>query len=166
MGKIEKIETLVEAGKASPGPAIAPKLAMLKVNIQDIFKQINEKTAEYKGMKVPVKIEIDIETKKFNVSVGTPPTSSLIKKEIGLELAKITEEEKTAGKTTTGNISLEQCVKIAKMKMDGLLAKDLKAAVKLVIGTCNSLTGVMVENKRPKEVIKEIEEGKYDQLIK
>ncbi len=166
MGKIEKIDTLVEGGKASPGPAIAPKLALLKVNIQDIFKQINEKTADYKGMKVPVKIEIDVETKKFNISVGTPPVSGLIKKEIGLELAKITEEEKTAGKTTTGNISIEQCVKIAKMKMDGLLSKNLKNAVKVVVGTCNSLTGVMVENKRPKEVIKEINEGKFDQLLK
>lgn len=166
MGKIERIDTLVDGGKASPGPAIAPKLALMKVNIQEIFKQINEKTAEYKGMKVPVKIEIDIDTKKITVSVGTPPVSSLIKKEIGIELAKITEEEKTAGKTTTGNISLEQCVKIAKMKMDDFLAKDLKSAVKLVVGTCNSLTGVMVENKRPKDVIKEIDEGKYDELIK
>ena len=166
MAKIEKVETLVEGGKATPGPAIAPKLALLKVNMQEIFKQINEKTKDYAGMKVPVKIEINTETKKFDITVGTPPVASLIKKEAGIELAKITEEEKTAGKTTTGNITFDKVVKIAKMKQDGFLAKDLKAAVKLVVGTCNSVTGLQVEGKRPKEVMKEIDEGKWDDLIK
>jgi len=166
LAKIEKIETLVEGGKATPGPAIAPKLALLKVNMQEIFKHINEKTKDYAGMKVPVKIEIDTETKKFDVTVGTPPVASLIKKEAGIELAKITEEEKTAGKTSTGNITFDKVVKIAKMKQEGFLAKDLKAAVKLVVGTCNSVTGLQVEGKRPKEVMKEIDEGKWDSLIK
>lgn len=166
MAKIEKIDTLVDGGKAAAGPAIAPRLAMMKVNIQEIFKEINEKTKDYAGMKVPVKIEIDIETKKFEIKIGTPPVASLIKKEAGVELAKITEEEKAAGKTVTGNITFDKVVKIAKMKQDGLLAKDLKAAVKLVVGTCNSMTGMQVEGKRPKDVIKEIEEGKWDGSIK
>ena len=43
------------------------------------------------------------------------------------------------------------------MKQEELLAKDLKAAVKQVVGAANSLTGVQVEGKRPKEVIKEID---------
>jgi large subunit ribosomal protein L11 len=166
MAKIEKIDTLVDGGKASPGPAIAPKLAIMKVNIQEIFKEINEKTKDYVGMKVPVKIEINIDTKKFEIKVGTPPVASLIKKEAGIELAKITEEEKTAGKTTTGNLTFDKVVKIAKMKQESLLAKDLKAAVKLVVGTCNSVTGLQVEGKRPKDIIKEINEGKYDNLLK
>jgi len=166
MGKIEKIDTLVDGGKAAPGPAIAPRLAMMKVNMQEIFKQINEKTKDYSGMKVPVKIEIDTETKKFEIKVGTPPVASLIKKEAGVELAKITEEEKTKGKTTTGNLTFDQAVKIAKMKKDELLAKDLKAAVRQVVGTANSITGLQVEGKRPKDIIKEIEEGKWDSSIK
>lgn len=162
----ETIDMLVEGGKASPGPATVPRLSMHKLNVGDIFKEINDKTKEYGGMKVPVRIIIDKKTKAVEIKVGLPPVSSLIKKELGVEIAKITEEEKTAGKTVVGSLAMDQCIKIARMKQEDLLAKDLKAAVKQVVGAANSMTGVLVENKRPKEIIKEIEEGKWDQFIK
>ena len=165
MAEKEIIELLVEGGKASAGPSTGPKLSMYKINVQEIFKKINDKTKEYSGMQVPVKILIDKKTKEYEITVGLPPVSSLIKKELGIQAAKITEEEKTAGKTTVGNLTMDQCVKIARMKMESLLAKDLKAAVKQVVGSANSLTGVMVEGKRPKEIIKEIDEGKWDSLF-
>jgi hypothetical protein len=37
--------------------------------------------------------------------------------------------------------------------------------VKIVLGTAVSMP-LMVEGKKPKEVLKEIEEGKYDNLFK
>jgi len=166
MTEKEIIELLIEGGKASPGPTTAPKLSVYKLNTGEIFKQINERTKDYSGMKVPVKIIIDKKTKGYEIKVGTPPVSSLIKKELGIEVAKITEEEKTAGKTSVGDLKMEKILKIAKLKMEDLLAKDLKSAVKLVIGTANSLTGVLIENKKPKEIIKEIDEGKWDHLLK
>jgi len=46
-----------------------------------------------------------------------------------------------------------------------MLAKDLKSAVKTVIGTAVSMP-VTIEGKKPKEILKEIEEGKYDNLFK
>ena len=164
MGKQEKLDLLVEGGKAAPGPASAPKLSAMKINVGEVFKQINEKTKAYAGMQVPVKVVMDADTKSFEITVGTPPVSSLIKKEIGVELAKITEEEKTAGKTSVGNLTMEQVVKVAKMKMDALLAKDLKSAAKMIVGTANSMP-MLVEGKRPKEVAKEIDEGKWDKLF-
>lgn len=165
MSDKEIIDALVDGGKATPGAALAPRLSAMKVNIQDVFKKINDKTKEFGGMKVPVKIIIDKKTKEVEVTVGTPPVASLIKKEIGIELAKITEEEKTAGKTNAGNLTFDQVVKIAKMKQENLYAKDLKAAIKQVVGTAASMP-VLVENKKPKEIIKEIEEGKFDSQIK
>lgn len=165
MGKQEKLELLVEGGKAAPGPASAPKLSAMKINVSDVFKEINEKTKPYAGMQVPVRVLIDADTKRFEITIGTPPVSGIIKKEIGIELAKITEEDKTKGKTTVGNLNMDSVVKIAKMKQDALLARDLRAAVKQVVGTANSLNGVLVENKRPKEIIKEIDEGKWDKLF-
>jgi large subunit ribosomal protein L11 len=93
-------------------------------------------------------------------------TSELILKELGIEVAKLTEEDKSKGKTSVGNLSMEQVVKIAKEKQKELLIKDLKKVVKMVLGTCNSMNGVLVENKRPKEVIKEVDEGKWDDIIK
>lgn len=164
MGRKEVLDLLIEGGKAAPGPATAPRLSALKVNIQEIFKQVNDKTKSYAGMQVPVKLSIDADTKEFEIAVGTPPVSALIKKEIGVELAKITEEEKTKGKTSVGDIKMDQIVKIAKMKIDSLLVKDLKTAAKVVVGTCASMP-MTVEGKKAKEAAKEIDEGKYDQFF-
>jgi large subunit ribosomal protein L11 len=50
------------------------------------------------------------------------------------------------------------------MKKPGLTTKSLKAAVKSMLGTAKSI-GVTVENKDPKELVKEVEEGKYDDLL-
>ena len=46
-----------------------------------------------------------------------------------------------------------------------MLSRDLKAAVKNVVGTCVSL-GILIENKHPHEIQKEIERGFYDKEIK
>ena len=59
---------------------------------------------------------------------------------------------------------MEQAVKIAKVKKESILGKDLKAAVKEVLGTGVSM-GVTVEGKDPRDVQKEIDEGKYDALL-
>ncbi len=123
------------------------------------MNKINEITKSYAGMKVPVKITVDIETKEFEVSVGTPTTSALIVSEL--------EVEKGSGAPSTekiGNLSLQQAVKIAKLKHSELLARNLKYAVKEVLGSCVSM-GVTVEEKDPREVQKEIDEGKHDALL-
>jgi large subunit ribosomal protein L11 len=164
MARKETLDLLIEGGKAAPGANSAPKLSALKMNVGEIFKQINEKTKAYAGMQVPVKVEMNPDDKTFEIKVGTPPVSSLVKKEIGLELAKLTEEEKTAGKKSLGDIKMEQIVKVAKMKQPALFCKTLKACVKQVVGTCASMP-ITVEGKKAIEVIKEIDEGKYDSLI-
>ena len=50
------------------------------------------------------------------------------------------------------------------MKIDSSYAKDIKGALKEVIGTCLSL-GMQVENKPPKEVYDDIKAGKYDEAL-
>jgi len=152
----ETIKALVDGGKASAGPPLGPALGPLGVNIMQVINAINSKTKQFEGMKVPVKIIIDPKTKSFDVEVGTPPASSLILKELGLG--------KGSGKASThkvGNLTVDQAVKVAKMKHDGLLGKDLKQKTKEVIGTCVSM-GITVEGKRPQEIQKAIDVGEYD----
>src|SRR4030067_3223257 len=84
MGKVT-VEAMVDGGKATAGPPIGNQLGPLKVNTMQIVKEINEKTKELSGMKVPVKIIVDTETKKYSIAVGTPPISALIKKELKIE---------------------------------------------------------------------------------
>ena len=152
----EKIEALVEGGKASAGPPLGPALGPLGVNIMQVINTINDKTKQFSGMKVPVKVIVDPKTKNFEIQVGTPPASSLILKELNLE-----KGSGSAGTHKIGNITVDQAVKVAKMKQDNLLGKELKQKTKEVIGTCVSL-GVTVEGKKPKEIQKAIDEGKFD----
>ncbi len=156
----EVIEALVDGGKATAGPPLGPALGPLGVNIMEVVKAINEKTKAFQGMKVPVKVVVDPETKSFEITVGTPPTSALIKKELGIE-----KGSGDARKTKVGNLTMEQVKRIADMKKDSLLGKDMKSRVKEVIGTCQSM-GVTIEGKNPKDILKEIDEGKYDDVLR
>ena len=161
---VEIIELLVEGGKAAPGPSTAPKLSALKLNVGEIFAKINQLTKQFEGMDVPVKIIVDKQTRKYEIEIGLPPTSSLLKKEVGIEIAKITREEKEKGKKWVGNISFEKVLKVTKMKEKELEGKNLKSKVKQVLGTCLSLH-LLVDNKDPREVIKEIDQGVYDKYF-
>jgi len=160
MGKKEIIELLVEGGNVKPGPTIAPKLSQLKLNVGEVIAKINEATKDFRGMQVPVKLIVDIDTKEYTIEVGTPPVSALVKKELGIETAA-----HNPSKEIVGDLKFEQIVKIAKMKIKDMNTTKLKSAVKLVLGTLVSM-GVTVEGKNPKEVIKEVDEGKYDDIIK
>jgi len=91
--------------------------------------------------------------------VGIPPTTALIKKEANIEKGSAEPNVKVVG-----NLPFEAAVRIANMKLEGMLSYDLKAAVKEVIGTCVSM-GVNVDGKRPKEVLAAIGEGKYDSVL-
>jgi large subunit ribosomal protein L11 len=154
------IDALVEAGKATAGPPLGPALGPMGVNIGQVISEINKKTAEFKGMQVPVKVIVDESSKAFEIKVGTPPTSSLIMKETGLEKgSKNPKDEKVA------DIMIEQMIKISKMKEDSLFGKTLKDRVNEVIGTCNSM-GVLVEGVPAKEAISLVNEGKFDAEIK
>jgi large subunit ribosomal protein L11 len=156
---VEKIQALVDGGKATPGPPLGPALGPLGVNIVEILKAINEKTRSFEGMKVPVTLLVDPKTKSFSIEVGTPPTSALIAKELRVE-----KGSGDPGKTRVGNLSLTQAIKIAKMKADAMLAKTLRAEVLEVVGTCVSM-GVTVEGKPAKETSKEIQAGRYDKQL-
>lgn len=160
MGDKKSISALVTGGEASAGPPLGPALGPMGVNVLQVVNMINDKTKDFPGMKVPVKVEVDSESKKFTVEVGIPPTAALVSKEAG-----ITKGSGAAGTNFAGNITMASAVKIAKMKIDSSYAKDLKNAVKEVIGSCVS-SGVKVEEKPAKEVFSDISEGKYDELFK
>ena len=155
-----EIKVLVEGGKASAGAPLGPALGPLGVNIGDVVAKINEKTKSYAGMKVPVVVDVNASTKTFEINVGSPPTSALIKKEIGID--KGSSNPKVEVK---GNISMEQIKKVIGMKIEKLASYKMKSAAKEIAGVCNSM-GITVEGKPAKEAIKEINEGKFDDLLK
>jgi len=153
------VELIVNGGQANAGPPLGPALGPLGVNIVAIVNKINEITKEYAGMKVPVKISVDTEEKTFEVTVGTPTASALIVAEL-----KVEKGSGTPNTVKIGDLTIEQMIKIAKIKGPQLLAPTLKKATKELLGTCVSL-GVTVEGKDPREVQKDVDAGNYEQLF-
>lgn len=154
-----KVKLLVEGGEMKPGPALSQKLGPMGINISQVMQKVNEATKDFKGLKVPVELDIDASTREFEVEVFSPPVSELLKKELDVEKGSGAQK-----KLNIGNMSIEQIVSIAKTKLPDLLSRDLKSAVKTIVGTCVSL-GILIESKSALEIEQEIGEGKYDKEI-
>lgn len=159
MGKERSVTSLVDGGKATAGPPLGPALGPLGINVGKVVAEINEKTKDFQGMKVPVKIFVD-EKKNFRVEVGVPPASALILKDLNQE-----KGSSATPSTIIGDISMEALIKIAKMKESSSLSPNITGIVKEILGTCVSM-GVTCEGKNPKIVQSEINEGKYDDILK
>ena len=154
-----QVKLLVEGGNMKPGPVLSQKLGPAGININEVITKVNDSTKNFNGLKVPVELEIDTSTKEIIVNVFSPPVSELLKNELGIEKGSALQL-----KTKVANASIEQIISVAKTKLPNLLCKDLKSAVKVVVGSCVSL-GVLIENKPAVEIEKEIDEGKYDKEI-
>src|SRR3989338_7948366 len=156
----ESVDMIIEGGKAGLTPQMGQKFGPLGINVQAILNDVNKKTENFKGIKVPVKIHVETSDKSYEIEVGSPPTSELIKKENELEKGSGTPNSLKAG-----YLSIEQVIKIAKMKKDSLLVYNLKSAVKNVVGSCVSV-GILIEGKEPKEIMKMIDNKEFDDFIK
>ena len=150
------VEALVPGGKASAGQPLGPALGPLGVNVAQVVAKINEQTKDLNGMQVPVKVIVKSRT-EFEIEVGTPPTSALIIREIGVEKV-------TGDKTIIGDLTMEQVLKIANIKRKGLLSKTLKNAAREVIGTAGSL-GATIDGMPSKEAQLAVASGKYDEIL-
>jgi len=153
------IKLLIDGGDMKPGPAVAQQLGPMGVNMGKVISEVNTATADFKGMKVPVELDINEKTKEFTVSTSSPPTSELIKKELKIEKGSDKHKE-----IKVGNASIEDIINVTKVKYSDMLEKDFKSAVKSVLGTCASI-GIFVENKEPNELIADVAQGKFDKEI-
>jgi large subunit ribosomal protein L11 len=120
--------------------------------------QINEETAAFDGMEVPVTVEYD-DDGSFTIEVGVPPTAALIKDEAGFDTGSGEPQ-----KEFVADLSVDQVKKIAKQKQSDLLSYDLKNAAKEVVGTCTSL-GVTIEGNDPREFKERLDGGEYDEMF-
>jgi len=155
----QTVSSLVTGGEASAGPPLGPALGPMGVNILQIISAINEQTKEFQGMKIPVTVSVDADTKKWEVEVGIPSASALLLKEAGIQ-----KGSGTSGTEWVGEVSADTIAKIAKVKLETSYASSLKSVAKQIVGTCVSL-GIKVEGKTPKEFTAEINEGKWDSKL-
>ena len=154
-----KVKLIIDGGKMQPGPAVAQQLGPMGINLGKVISDINTATEGFSGMKVPVEIDADAKTKSFTIKVFSPPVAELLKKEAGIE-----KGSGVPNNNKVGNLAFETILLIAKTKKADLLCKDLKSSIKTIVGSCVSL-GLLIDNKDPKEIEKEIDSGNYKKEI-
>ncbi len=159
MGDIQKISSLVTGGAASAGPPLGPALGPLGLNIMEVIGAVNQNTADFEGMKVPVTISVNRATKEYDIEVGIPSVAPLILKEAGIQ-----KGSGAAGTEWVGDITMDAVAKIAKTKLESSYATRLKSVAKTVVGTCQGM-GITVESKTPREITAEIDDGVWDSKL-
>jgi large subunit ribosomal protein L11 len=126
----------LKVGDLKPGM----ELSSLNINMIKFCKIVNEKAKNENLVGNFLRVEVKIENKdNFEVQFRNPPTSYLIKKELGIE------EEKDGKALKDKEIKIEQIKKIAKIKMEDLTTVDFEKAIKTVSGTVNSMGIKIIE---------------------
>jgi len=146
-----QIRLQVPGGQATPAPPVGPALGQHGVNIGQFVQQFNGKTADMKGITVPVVITV-YSDRSFEFIVKSPPAAVLLKQAAGIPLEKkkggevIPGEEKTkkTGKYKGFKVSGSQVRDIAQRKIADLNARDVDHATRIIEGTARSL-GIVVE---------------------
>lgn len=153
-----ELKVMVDGGKATAGAPLGPALGPTGVNIGAVVSKINEKTASLSGMKVPVTIKIN-KDKSFDIEVGLPPISALIKKE-----SKADKGAANPKSDVVGNLTIKQVISIASTKYDKLNSYELTNCISEVIGSCDSI-GVTIEGMKAREAQKALRDGKWAKEI-
>ena len=133
-----QVKLQIGAGKATPAPPVGSTLGPHGINIPQFVKGFNDATASQAGLIIPVVVTIYTD-RTFDFELKTPPTSVLIKKELGLESGS-----KKPNQDKVGRLTMAQVRSIAEQKMVDLNAASIETAMSMVIGTARSM-GVTVE---------------------
>ncbi len=153
------IRARVKGGKATPTPPLGPAISQYGLDVNEVINKINEVTKDYGDLEVTVEILVDPETKNYKINVKSPTTTSLL-----LKFAGASEPSGDPAHKKVGDVKFEDIVKIAILKKQDLTAKTLKAAVKTILSSAATI-GITVEGKEPREILREITEGKYDSIL-
>ena len=135
------IKLQIAAGQANPAPPVGPALGQRGINIMEFCKAFNDKTKSFAGKPVPVIITV-YKDRSFTFETKSPPASTLIMKEL-----KMKKGSQEPNKDKVGSINMDQCKKIAEIKMKDLNAHTLDQAAEMIAGTAVSM-GIEVEKWR------------------
>ena len=129
-----KMKLQIPAGKANPSPPVGPALGQRGINIMEFCKAFNAKTQEMEpGAPCPTVITY-YQDKSFTMEIKTPPASFFLKK-----AAKLKSGSQTPGRATAGSVTVAQVREIAEAKMKDLNATDVDAAMKIIVGSAQSM---------------------------
>lgn len=131
--EVAKIKLQIPGGIANPSPPVGPALGQHGLNIMEFCKTFNARTADQKGMIIPVVITV-YHDRSFTFITKTPPAAVLL-----MKTAKLEKGSGEPNRNKVGSITMQQVEEIATLKMPDLTAKDLDAAKRSILGTARSM---------------------------
>ena len=136
---INVVKLQIPAGAATPAPPVGPALGQAGINIVGFTKDFNARTADQKGMIIPLVITV-YEDRSFEFITKTPPAAVLLKK-----AAKVDKGSGEPNTKKVAKVTKDQVKEIAETKMKDLNAADIEAAMRMIEGTARSM-GFTVED--------------------
>ena len=134
-----KVKLQCPGGSATPAPPVGPALGQHGVNIGEFVKRFNDATKDMRGTMIPVIISI-YSDRSFDFITKSPPASELLKQAAGITKGSPVPHTDKVGKVTKAQVK-----KIAETKLRDLNARDVDAAMRIVMGTARSM-GVEVKD--------------------
>jgi LSU ribosomal protein L11P len=149
----------LQGGKVAVNPQFQESLKQLGLDPNAVVQRVQDELKKYG--KYPVqKVELEVTSpSRYEVKVYLPPIGDLLLKLFGKDTGVHDPRNEVLG-----NLTFEQLVEIALLKKDELKSKTLKNAIKQLLSTCKAI-GVTVEGKPAEEVMKELDSGKYAEII-
>ena len=140
-------------GEMASAATLAPKVGPLGLNAKKVGDDIMKATKDYKGLKVTCKLVVKnrVATVALMPSVATRVIKAL--KEPPRDRKKVKNIKHS------GNVTLQEIIKIAKDVRPGSMANSLKAVVLECLGTAVSV-GCTVDGQHAKAVQASIKAGK------
>ncbi|XP_046999007.1 60S ribosomal protein L12 [Schistocerca americana] len=142
-------------GEVGATSSLAPKIGPLGLSPKKVGDDIAKATADWKGLKITVKLTI--QNRQAAISV-CPSAASLIIKALK-EPPRDRKKQKNI--KHSGNLSFDEIVNIAKQMRDRSMSRKLEGTVKEILGTCQSV-GCTVEGKPPHDLIDQINAGELE----
>lgn len=136
---IAVIKLALAAGKATPAPPVGPALGQHGLNIMNFCKEYNARTADKGDLIIPVEISA-YEDRSFSFVLKTPPASVLL-----VKAANISKGSSEPNRINVGEVTTEQILEIAKIKLPDLNTQNLESAIKIIGGTANNMGIKIVE---------------------
>lgn len=136
---INVVKLQIPAGAATTASPVGPALGQAGINIVGFTKDFNARTADQKGMIIPVVITV-YEDRSFEFITKTPPAAVLLKK-----AAKVDKGSGEPNTKKVAKVTKDQVKEIAETKMKDLNAADVEAAMRMIEGTARSM-GFTVED--------------------
>lgn len=138
------IKLQIEAGKATAAPPVGPALGQHGLNIAQFVKEFNAATQSEAGMAIPVVITVYADH-TYSFVTKKPPVASLLRKECNIKSGS-----GVPNRTKVAEITWEQCLKLAEIKIVDTNAANLESCASMIAGTARSM-GIVVKNKPEKE---------------